>query len=234
MKKILPPKRLALAMVAVLSLALVVTGAMAESVESSTAKITFTAPTPLFTIEGYSPSGEASALNIDFAGVIPLLPSTSYNYKEGGVLTEDRWLKITDTMPLASWNVTASMGMFSNSDDGENTPVFGARIKMDSLISYRQIDTSIEQGDAVLSGNQAKWPAAALAGDKLYMVSGEGAVNLTANLEEAELGYGYFFVSFAGEGIAIDQLSTQEGQKLEVDKEYVATVTWTGVPTAIN
>ena len=217
-------------------------GAMAaDETETSTAKVTFSEPVALFTLEGISPSGAADTLNMDFAGSVPMIPQTSFPYVGGGTITGDRWLKISDASPLPTWNVTASMSSFSTASAPE-TAVFDARITMSGLLSYRQIDATINDTGTGLSSSNEGWPAAALTAEQTIRIlsSATESISVTANLEDANLNRGYFFIQFPKEGITLDSIHVSEAAEgentpqIQVGTDYVATLTWTGVPTAVN
>ena len=204
----------------------------------STAKVSFTAPSEVFSVEGISPAELGGALNVDFTGELPVFLSDAYAYATTEDAKTDRWLKIIDKFPLKPWNVTASMGLFSEEGSAENTNVFGARLTMtkESVTAYRQMEQVAADDATGLSTGDDNWsvPQVVLGDAGFVLVSGGGATSLTTNAADTGLERGVFFIRFQADGIALDNLVPQSGKTIEADTTYMATITWTGTGTPEN
>ena len=204
------------------------------STGDSTAQVTFTQPEEVFAIELSAPGGQSNAMDVDFTGVLPMLRSDKYAYMPGSNDPADRWIKITATAPLVNWNVSASMSSFYALSDGEQTPIFDARLTATDRLSYRQVNSEINnEGDGLSVGTDG-WTAAPLTSGHFVLTSDGVPVPLTDNKIDANMGRGFYYIQFLASGIALDHIVAAEGQQVQSQTSYAATITWTGSPVANN
>ena len=202
---------------------------------SSSAQVEFAPLAQEFTLEAQTPGlADSDALNIEFAGNLPLFAEDAYTYADVAGNAGDRWLKITDTHPLIGWEVTASLSDFTTEDDTA-TAIFGARITWEDAVSYRQTGTTVDADllTGLTDSTSGSWLPATLASD-IKLISGEGATPITENGTEAKLNLGYFYVLFPEDGITMDNIVPADGQVIRGEVPYIATITWTGSGTPVN
>ena len=201
----------------------------------STAQVSFSEGEKAFVLEAVSPEDtiKGNSMQIDFSGVQPMLYSDTYIHGKSGTITDDRWLKITDTYPLDGWNVTVSMSDFYATDDAGQEPVFSARIRWENIESYRQVG-DFDGTIFYLDNDSAFVPAKLNETSNMALISGGPSVKLTYNEENEVLGRGYFLVRFPSMDIFLDTIKPKPEQKIDIETSYTAVITWTGMPTAVN
>ena len=220
----LSPKTWALIMAGLMLFSL---AAWAEpETDSSSATIRFTAPEAVFMIEGVTPEGTPKALDIAFSGTIPEFLSDTYEYSPDGFEKPNRFLKISDTKPTRGWNVTAQLDSFVKVNE-PLVPVFGARLSIKPSVSYRQIESPADSDGNGLASDSPGWPAAKVDGSVLHLTSGGSSVAITRNLEDAELGIGYFFIQFNHDEIKLDNIRVIDENQILAETDYVSNITWT-------
>ena len=222
----------------ILAFTFIAVAAIAEPLTVNTesvAQVSFSEGEKVFVLEAVSPedASEGNSMQVDFGGVEPMLYSDTYIHGESGTITDDRWLKITDTYPLNGWNVTVSMSDFYATDDDDREPVFSARIRWENIGSYRQVG-DFEGTIYYLDNDSALVPAKLNEKSNMALISGGSSVNLTYNEENETLGRGYFFIKFPGMDIFLDTIKPKPDQKIDTETSYTAVLTWTGATTAVN
>ena len=198
--------------------------ALADDTGTSEATISFTALPSVFSISTLSPSGNINAMDLTFTGDLPDTPDDSFH-----AALDPRWIKVTDTTDINSWNVTVQMTSFV---DGAQIDTFNARVVLSGIESYRQIADDIADDGTGLSNSDPSWPAVDLGSNNaITLISAGGSITFA---EAKDLGRGHYFFKFPGAGILLDQIDPISKKVLEAGVNYTAALTWTGTPQVDN